>query len=136
MKISAAEYALMQSRAPKKQQAGKKKAKYSNKKVVVDGHTFDSKAEARRYGELKLQQRAGEIFDLEMQVPIPLQGRDGPLLSPAGRVLKYKADFTYLTRSGDVVVEDVKGFETPEYKLKRAILAAMGITIREVRYRK
>lgn len=133
MKLTAAQYALMQSRAPKKQQAGKKKAKYGNKKVVVDGITFDSGAEAKRYGELKLMERAGEVFDLKLQVPIPLLGRDGPMRGPSGRVLTYKADFAYRERSGAQVVEDVKGFETKEYKLKRANLAAQGITIREVR---
>lgn len=36
--------------------------KYGAKKTVVDGVTFDSKAEARRYQQLKLMQQAGEII--------------------------------------------------------------------------
>lgn len=45
-----------------------KKNKYSNKKVTIDGITFDSKKEANRYCELKLLQRAGKIKNLQMQV--------------------------------------------------------------------
>ena len=45
----------------------KRRAKYGNTKVKVDGITFDSKAEARRYGELKLLERAGEITSMELQ---------------------------------------------------------------------
>lgn len=129
MRLTAAEYALMRGRAGK--QPGKRK--YRNKKAVVDGRTFDSKLEAKRYGELLLMQQEGEITELECQVPIPLEGRDGPLLSPKGRRLKYRADFRYLDRDGSEVIEDAKGFETKEYKLKRAILAAQGVTIREIR---
>ena len=46
--------------------------KYRNEKTVVAGLTFDSKAEARRYGELQLLERAGRISDLRRQVPIEL----------------------------------------------------------------
>ena len=42
-------------------------SKYRNRKTTIDGIAFDSKAEARRYAELKLLERAGEIKDLELQ---------------------------------------------------------------------
>lgn len=67
--------------------------KYYAKKVTVDGHTFDSKHEAERYSELKLLERAGQIENLQLQVPfvlLPLQkGEDGKTLE---RGVKYVAD--------------------------------------------
>lgn len=107
--------------------------KYGAQRAVVDGTAFASKREARRWAELLLLQRAGEITDLRRQVKIGMEGRDGPILTQTGRKAAYVADFTYVDpRNGCLVIEDAKGFPTPEYKLKRAILAAMGITIKEV----
>lgn len=108
-------------------------SKYQAQPTAVDGVRFDSRREARRYADLLMLQRAGEIRDLRRQVKIGMEGRDGPILTPTGRKAAYVADFTYVdTRNGCLVIEDAKGFPTPEYKLKRAILAAMGITIKEV----
>ncbi len=108
-------------------------SKYRNKKVVVDGITFDSTKEANRYKELKLLLRAGEIKDLKLQVPyelIPTQ-RD-----ERGKVIErncvYKADFVY-EENGKTIVEDTKGFKTPEYIIKRKLmLKTYGIRIKEV----
>jgi hypothetical protein len=117
--------------------------KYHSKKTVVDGITFDSKKEADRYIELRLLEKAGEISDLRMQVEyelLPTQyGPDrimprgnhkrGPLLE---RAVKYKADFVY-TNDGQTVVEDVKGFKTKDYILKRKMMLYFyGIKITEV----
>ena len=41
--------------------------KYKNKKVIVDDYIFDSIQESKRYKELKLLLRAGQIQDLELQ---------------------------------------------------------------------
>lgn len=109
--------------------------KYGAKKVVVGGLTFDSKAEAARWQELRLLERAGEISDLERQVRIDLEGRDGPLKSPKGRQLYYLADFRYRDADGRIVVEDAKGYPTPEYKLKRAVLSAQGVDVIEIKRR-
>ena len=108
--------------------------KYGNKKVTVDGIKFDSKKEAGRWFDLKLLEKAGEIGGLKRQVPFYLEGRDGPILTPTGRKMRYLADFTYVDwrHSGAKIVEDAKGFRTPEYLIKKAILAAMGIVITEV----
>ncbi len=109
------------------------RAKYGNRKTTLDGITFDSAKEAKRWAELKLLERAGEIRDLERQRPIPMIGQKDDIKTPTGRQATYRADFIYTdTKTGAWVVEDSKGFRTPEYLLKRAILAAMGITIREV----
>lgn len=103
-------------------------------RTVRDGITFDSKREADRWSELVLLQRAGAISDLERQVPIGLEGQKGPILTDSGeQQRRYVADFRYLDRrTGAWVIEDAKGHPTDTYKLKRAILAAMGIAIREV----
>jgi hypothetical protein len=48
------------------------------------------------------------------------------------RACVYKADFVYI-ENGRMVVEDVKGCKTPEYKLKRKLMLwVKGIRIREV----
>ena len=107
--------------------------KFGAKAETVDGIRFASKREARRWGELQLLQRAGQIMDLRRQVKFYLFGRDGPILTPGGRVAQYVADFVYVdNRNGLEVIEDAKGYPTPEYKLKRAILAAQNIKIIEV----
>ena len=109
-------------------------SKYGNKKVTVDGIKFDSKKEAKRWADLKLLERAGEIANLERQVPFYLEGRDGPILTPTGRKMRYVADFTYTDwrHKGAKIIEDAKGFRTKEYLIKKAILAAQGIVITEV----
>lgn len=108
-------------------------SKYGAKRTELDGINFASKREAKRYSELKLLQAAGEIRDLELQVPVPLMGERDKIKTPTGRHMRYVADFRYFdARLNAWVIEDAKGFMTPEYKLKRAILAAMGLEIREV----
>lgn len=105
--------------------------KYRNRKTEVDGITFDSRKEAKRYQELKLLERAGEISDLQRQVPfllIPAQRIGGKV---AERAVQYKADFVY-TDHGETVVEDTKGIRTGEYIIKRKLMLYVhGISIRE-----
>ena len=47
--------------------------KYGNQKVIIDGIKFDSKAEAERYKELKILERAGKIRGLRLQPKYLLQ---------------------------------------------------------------
>lgn len=103
-------------------------------RTVVDGITFDSAREARRWQQLCLMQRAGEISDLERQVSIALEGELGPIMTDSGQQQRvYLADFRYFDRRSKAwVIEDAKGHPTEVFKLKRAILAAMGLEIREV----
>lgn len=109
--------------------------KYNNKKVTVDGITFDSVKEARRYAELLLLQRSGKIKDLRRQwkyVLIPSQYAevDGKRKC-IERECTYVADFVYL-QDGEIIVEDTKGFRTPEYKIKRKLMLKVhGIRIKE-----
>ena len=108
--------------------------KYGNRKTMVDGITFDSAKEAQRWAELKLLERAGQIFELQRQVPfvlVPKQERDGKVIE---RPVVYRADFVY-TENGKEVVEDVKSTatKTKEYILKRKLMLwEYGIQIREV----
>lgn len=100
-------------------------------RVNVDGESFDSKAEAERWGELLLLQRAGAISDLRRQVRIGLEGRNGPIMTDGGgRQRVYVADFVYTDHAlGVQVVEDRKGYATEVFLLKRAILAAQGVEV-------
>lgn len=108
-------------------------SKYNSKKTIVDGQKFDSKKEANRYQELRLLEKAGVIKNLTRQVKfvlIPSQ-RD-----ESGKVIErecsYKADFKY-EEGLKTVVEDVKGFRTKEYIIKRKLLLwQYGIRIREI----
>jgi len=94
-------------------------SKYGAKPRVVDGVRFDSRAEARRYAELKLLEMAGEISGLAAHPRFVLQAafRRGAELV---RAIEYEADFQYQeTASGATVVEDVKGVETEAFRIKR-----------------
>ena len=109
-----------------------KRSKYGAKRTVRDGFRFDSIAEANRWSQLRLRELAGEITNLERQVKIPLFGRDGPIMTDSGKSQRtYVADFRYIDwdLNGVTVIEDKKGFETPEFKLKKAILSAQNVEI-------
>lgn len=94
-------------------------SKYRNKKITIDGITFDSIKESKRYQELKLLERAKEISGLKLQPQFELQ----PSFKKNGKIYKkitYKADFMYFdNRLNKTIVEDVKGFKTEVYKLKK-----------------
>lgn len=106
-----------------------KKSKMNNKKTIVDNIVFDSKKESLRYQELLVAQRAGEIQDLQLQVPFPLIVHDK-------KIAKYICDFRYV-RNGVTVVEDVKSEYTkrlPVYRLKKKLFEAIyqPLTITEI----
>lgn len=107
--------------------------KFSAKKTSVNGIKFDSKAEARRYGDLALLEKAGHIKDLKLQVPYILAPRvkfeGAPRAKPA---LKYVADFAYVeTDTGRAIVEDCKGVLTEGFQIKRHLMLSVhGIDIR------
>lgn len=118
-------------------------SKYRANPTVVDGVRFASAKEARRYGELKLLERAGEIEALELQPRFPLlvPATTGTMLGAAqalggtwdGKIGEYRGDFAYRNRSGRRIVEDVKGFRTPLYKWKKKhVEKQYGIVIIEV----
>ena len=126
------------------------KHKYRAVKTTIDGITFASKREAKRYTELKILEKAGMITHLELQPEY--------LITINGiKICRYIADFRYFTvrqkenfygkdskgnyytktMTGDTegqVVEDSKGFKTPIYRLKKRLVEACypGTFIKEV----
>ena len=106
-------------------------SKYHNRKITVDGETFDSIKEYRRYKELQLLERAGEISDLRRQVPYLLIPNQYEGKKCVERECNYIADFEYC-ENGAKVVEDVKGVKTKDYIIKRKLmLLCYGIRIKE-----
>ena len=105
-----------------------RKNKFNARKVRIDGYTFDSEMEARRYGQL-LMLRAGKLIDDLIVHPVYELRVNGQL------VCKYEADFRYWDTATDrSVVEDVKGKVTALYSLKKKLMKAChGIEVREVR---
>ena len=123
-------------------------SKYHSQKVKTpDGEIFDSRKEYKRWCDLTLLERAGEITNLQRQVPYLLipeqrapstevykkgsragQPKPGPVLE---RKVVYIADFVY-QENGETVVEDTKGIKTKEYIIKRKLLLyRYGIRIKE-----
>jgi hypothetical protein len=104
------------------------RSKFLNIPTEVDGIRFDSRAEARRFGELRLLMRAGEISGLELQPKFELTV--GGL-----KIADYFADFGYLNRLGVRITEDVKSkaTRTPVYRIKKKLVKALyGVEIVEV----
>lgn len=113
-----------------------KRGKYGARKTVVDGITFDSAREARRWGELSALRLAHKIecvsrqhvYEIAPSVHIEGEKRKRP-------AVRYRADFVYLDLSTmKWVVEDVKGFDTPVSRLKRHLVkSVLGIDVRVIR---
>ena len=92
--------------------------KYHNKWVIIDGIKFQSEKEGKRWQELKMLERAGEITALVRQVKIELIPK-----TKLYRACYYIPDFAYFDkRTGKTVYEDTKGMKTDVYKLKKKLL--------------
>ena len=109
--------------------------KYNASRICVGDQKFDSKAEYRRWIQLKSLLAAGKITDLRRQVVfelIPTQRIGGHVVE---RSVNYVADFVYLLPNGQMIVEDTKSpaTKTPEYIIKRKLMLWVhGISVREV----
>lgn len=132
--------------------AGSAKAgKYHNQPDSRGNLRFDSRKEARRYDELMLRIKAGQIRDLRLQVDFTLQEAFTDTDGKRVRALRYRADFTDWERDAEeesraaaagwscdswrYVVEDVKSeaTRTHQYETKKKLLKErFGLTIREV----
>lgn len=124
-RMTASELKEMQSRKGKV-------SKFKAQRVEVAGIKFDSKKEAARWAELKVLERAGVIRDLELQVPIMLEGRDKPMLTRTGKQMKLTVDFTYIeVETGLRIFNDSKGMPTRDYEVRKSAAEAMGIKILE-----
>ena len=104
--------------------------------MELDSFTFDSQKEARRYTELKLLVRVGEISELELQKSFVLaesvKFNNEPRAKPA---IRYVADFAYM-ENGVMIVEDVKSKATkslPVYRIKKHLMKSVhDIEIQEI----
>ncbi|RVL60383.1 MULTISPECIES: DUF1064 domain-containing protein [Sinorhizobium] len=122
-RMSAAEF-----RAIQKADQPERPSKYRNKKTTVDGIKFDSKREAQFYSSLKQLERAGQVYEVELQKPYALTV-NGQL------VCTYKADFAFygaIQKRNRVV--DVKGVATKDFVIKKKLMRAVfGIDVEVVR---
>lgn len=94
--------------------------KFGNRKTVVDGITFDSRAEAKYYEQLKWLKKAKQIKDFKLQPKFLLQEsfkKNGNTI----RKIEYKADFEIHNLDGSVEIIDVKGVETEAFKIKKKL---------------
>ena len=102
-------------------------SKYRNKRTFAVDRTFASGLEAVRAGELNLLLKARQIFCLCYQVPFEVQPK-------GSQKIVYIADFVYLDDKLTVIVEDTKGYATPEYRIKKRLFEERyGVKITEVR---
>ena len=93
--------------------------KYHNQKTKIDRFVFDSAKEGKRYRELALLEKAGEIKNLQLQPRFLLQEsfrKNGKTF----RKIEYVADFQY-EENGKTIVEDVKGMKTDVFKIKQKL---------------
>lgn len=105
--------------------------KTTARKTTVDGIEFGSAAEARRYSELRLMERAGEIEELTLQPRYRI-------FDHGGVTLHYTADFSYEGGCGRHVVEEVKGMADTAYLMRRKMFLGLHPTLPlyEIRGRK
>ena len=108
--------------------------KYYAKQTTLDGHKFDSIAESRRYAELKLLQQTGTISELIVHPVFCLQAGFLDNTGKRQRAINYEADFSYW-ENGKIIVEDVKGFETQAWLIKKKIFMYQhpGIQLRVIK---
>ncbi len=95
-------------------------SKYNAKRCIINGITFASQKEGKRYQELLLLEKCGAIQRLSIQPMFLLQG----IFYANGethRAIYYRADFQYWDKAGQWTVEDVKGYRTDIYRLKKKL---------------
>lgn len=99
---------------------GQKKSKYGALKAEVDGYVFDSVMESRFYIYLLQLVHAKSIKSFELQTPYELQERyKDPRTKKWVRAISYISDFVITNLDGSLLVIDVKGRETADFKLKK-----------------
>lgn len=102
--------------------------KYGAQKTQFMGYKFDSKWEAERWGQLTAMEKAKSIRDLERQIKYDI-------IVNGQKICRYVADFRYKKIEDDgsetEIVEDAKGVETADFKLKKKLMLAVhGIEIK------
>ena len=93
----------------------KKQNKYHNEKMIVDGVRYDSKKEYQRHKELILLEKANKIKNLRFH------DKQDTVILQKDPLITYIPDFCY-EEDGILIIEDLKGFQTKEYKLNQKML--------------
>jgi hypothetical protein len=93
----------------------KKQNKYHNEKMIVDGVRYDSKKEYQRHKELILLEKANKIKNLRFH------DKQDTVILQKDPLITYIPDFCY-EEDGILIIEDLKGFQTKEFKLKKKML--------------
>lgn len=91
--------------------------KYNAKKINIDGKKFDSKSEGDYYLELKLQEKAGLIKGVDIQVKESFYAYDK-------FICNYYVDFKVYHNDGTEEFIEHKGIATPLWRLKWKLLLA------------
>ncbi len=112
-----------------------KRHKYNARKTELEGITFDSKKEAKRYEYLKQLEMVDIISHLKLQVEyellpavrindtIKLKTKEKSVIRTIQRPITYKADFEYI-KNGELITEDVKASPKmipADFKLKEKL---------------
>lgn len=112
------------------------KSKYGNRKVTIDGYTFDSVKESNRYMDLKYMMLTGVIRDLEFQKKFVLDDGFRDNEGKWHRDFSYVCDFYYYdNEKKEWIIEDVKSEATKKdkvYRIKKRFMAKYGLKITEV----
>ena len=87
------------------------KHKFHAKKTENDGIKFSSKLESRWYSVIKDMKDSGEVLFFLRQVPFHLSSD-----------VTYRADFMLFFSDGHVEIWEAKGFDTPEWKIKKKLV--------------
>jgi hypothetical protein len=100
----------------------RKKNKFGARKTESNNTVFDSKFESQVYQERLLQEQAGEISNLKLQVRFTLQEAFRDRTGKKHRAITWRADFVYI-ENGVNVAEDAKGFDTDGSRVRRKLFA-------------
>lgn len=103
-----------------------KRSKYGNNKTEYNGNLYDSQKEATRAQQLDIMLQGNAIKGWERQVPLKIEYN-------GVKICTYKVDFVVTHLDGTTDYEDVKGYVTDIYKLKKKLVKAFyGIDIIEI----
>jgi hypothetical protein len=101
-------------------------SKYNAIKTEYAGEVYDSKKEAGRAQELDFLLKGNVITGWERQPVFEC-------VVNKKKICTYRADFKVTYPKGYFEIEDVKGFKTPVYRLKKKLVEALyGIEIKEI----
>ena len=90
------------------------KHKFHAKKVENDGIRFPSQLEARWYNIIKDMKESGDVLFFLRQVPFHLTAS-----------VTYRADFMLFFQDGHVEIWECKGYDTPEWRIKKELVENM-----------